>query len=40
MIEDTECPICFDMFTEAIVTPCTHCFCLECLSEFGLCAYG
>jgi hypothetical protein len=30
---DDECPICFDIFTDAVVTPCSHCFCQECLSK-------
>ncbi|KAG6884788.1 hypothetical protein C0993_008278 [Termitomyces sp. T159_Od127] len=29
--EDEECPICFDAFTDAVVTPCTHVFCRECI---------
>ncbi|KAA1473050.1 hypothetical protein DENSPDRAFT_219273 [Dentipellis sp. KUC8613] len=31
-VED-ECPICFDNFTDAIVTPCTHVFCRECIGN-------
>lgn len=34
--EAEECPICMDVFTDAIVTPCTHIFCRECLSESAL----
>ncbi|KII91157.1 hypothetical protein PLICRDRAFT_104830 [Plicaturopsis crispa FD-325 SS-3] len=30
--DDEECPICFDAFTDPIVTPCTHMFCRECLT--------
>ncbi|TFY75227.1 hypothetical protein EWM64_g8785 [Hericium alpestre] len=30
-VEPDECPICFDTFTDAIVTPCTHIFCKECI---------
>ncbi|KAH7924689.1 hypothetical protein BV22DRAFT_1012721 [Leucogyrophana mollusca] len=26
-----ECPICMDTFTDAVVTPCTHAFCRECI---------
>lgn len=32
-IEGEECPICYDTFTEAVVTPCTHMFCKECISK-------
>ncbi|KAF8647982.1 hypothetical protein AX16_006412, partial [Volvariella volvacea WC 439] len=32
-IDEEECPICFDMMTDAVVTPCTHTFCRECLDE-------
>lgn len=28
---DEECPICFDSFTAAVVTPCTHVFCRDCI---------
>lgn len=31
--EDEECPICFDVLTDAVVTPCTHVFCRECLVD-------
>ncbi|KAG6855888.1 hypothetical protein H0H87_009686, partial [Tephrocybe sp. NHM501043] len=31
--EDEECPICFDVLTDAVVTPCTHVFCRECLTD-------
>ena len=31
VVEDEECPICFDVLTDAVVTPCTHVFCRECL---------
>lgn len=33
-VDDEECPICFDAFTDAVVTPCTHMFCRECLGKF------
>ncbi|KAJ3559162.1 hypothetical protein NM688_g505 [Phlebia brevispora] len=29
--EDYECPICFDSYTEAVITPCGHTFCRECI---------
>ncbi|KAG6879839.1 hypothetical protein C0992_010797 [Termitomyces sp. T32_za158] len=32
-VEDEECPICFDAFTDAVVTPCTHIFCRECILD-------
>ncbi len=31
-IENEECPICFDNLTDAVVTPCMHFFCRDCLS--------
>ncbi|KAI0313327.1 SNF2 family N-terminal domain-containing protein [Amylostereum chailletii] len=31
--EADECPICFDNLTDAVVTPCTHVFCRECLDN-------
>lgn len=34
--EAEECPICMDVFTDAVVTPCTHVFCRECISESTL----
>lgn len=30
-IDNEECPICFDVFTEAVVTPCMHFYCKQCL---------
>ncbi|OCH87359.1 hypothetical protein OBBRIDRAFT_796288 [Obba rivulosa] len=30
-IEDEECPICFDTYTDAVVTPCAHVFCRGCI---------
>ncbi|KAK7471064.1 hypothetical protein VKT23_002480 [Stygiomarasmius scandens] len=30
---DDECPICFDVFTDAVVTPCGHVFCRDCLLD-------
>ncbi|KAJ7981104.1 DNA/RNA helicase protein [Quillaja saponaria] len=41
--EQGECPICFEAFEDAVLTPCAHCFCRECLlacwrnSASGLC---
>ncbi|KAG5653742.1 hypothetical protein H0H81_010999, partial [Sphagnurus paluster] len=32
-VDDEECPICFDALTDAVITPCTHIFCRECLVE-------
>ncbi|KAF7800359.1 hypothetical protein EIP86_011609 [Pleurotus ostreatoroseus] len=29
--EDYECPICFDSYTDAVVTVCGHTFCRECI---------
>ncbi|KAF9465092.1 SNF2 family N-terminal domain-containing protein [Collybia nuda] len=31
VVEDEECPICFDALTDAVITPCTHTFCRDCL---------
>lgn len=33
VVEDDECPICMDVFTDALVTPCAHIFCRECLGK-------
>jgi SNF2 family DNA or RNA helicase len=30
---DDECPICFDIRKDAVITPCTHIFCHECISK-------
>ncbi|EGO03554.1 hypothetical protein SERLA73DRAFT_69411 [Serpula lacrymans var. lacrymans S7.3] len=30
-IDDEECPVCMDVFTDAVITPCAHTFCRECL---------
>ncbi|CAL1709072.1 unnamed protein product [Somion occarium] len=30
-LEGEECPICYDTFTDAVVTCCTHVFCRECI---------
>ncbi|OSX63442.1 hypothetical protein POSPLADRAFT_1045766 [Postia placenta MAD-698-R-SB12] len=32
-IDDEECPICYDTFTDPIVTPCAHIFCRECINN-------
>ena len=29
-----ECPICFDVLSDGIVTGCCHIFCRECISEY------
>lgn len=34
-VEDEECPICFDNFTNAVITPCAHIFCNDCLGMFS-----
>jgi hypothetical protein len=31
--EDEECPVCFDAFTDAVITSCGHTFCRDCLGE-------
>lgn len=33
-IEEEDCPICFDAMTDAVVTPCTHIFCRDCIGRF------
>ncbi|KAL4260457.1 SNF2/RAD54 helicase family protein [Pleurotus pulmonarius] len=33
IVEDEECPICFDHFTNAVITPCSHTFCKECITD-------
>ncbi|KAI9080161.1 hypothetical protein K1719_037839 [Acacia pycnantha] len=41
--EQGECPICLEAFEDAVLTPCAHCLCRECLlaswknSNSGLC---
>lgn len=41
--EQGECPICLEAFEDAVLTPCAHCLCRECLlaswrnSSSGLC---
>ncbi|KAF8340920.1 SNF2 family N-terminal domain-containing protein [Amanita rubescens] len=30
---DDECPICFDIRRDAVITPCTHIFCHECILD-------
>lgn len=37
--DDEECPICFDAFTEAVITPCGHLFCRECIGKFTICVF-
>lgn len=35
-----ECPICFDVLSDGIVTGCCHIFCRECISEsFSILSY-
>ncbi|KAL5514334.1 hypothetical protein ACEPAG_2422 [Sanghuangporus baumii] len=31
---DEECPVCFGVLTDAIVTPCMHIFCRECINAY------
>ncbi|KAL5521625.1 hypothetical protein ACEPAF_2373 [Sanghuangporus sanghuang] len=31
---DEECPVCFGVLTDAIVTPCMHIFCRECIHAY------
>ncbi|KAH8116128.1 SNF2 family N-terminal domain-containing protein [Phellopilus nigrolimitatus] len=31
-VENEDCPVCFDQFTDAVVTPCMHFFCRECIN--------
>ncbi|KAF9003233.1 SNF2 family N-terminal domain-containing protein [Cyathus striatus] len=33
VVEDDECPICFDTLTDSVITACSHIFCRECISE-------
>lgn len=41
--EHGECPICLEVFEDAVLTPCAHRMCRECIlaswrnSSFGLC---
>ncbi|KAI0938712.1 hypothetical protein AcV5_000330 [Taiwanofungus camphoratus] len=30
-VEDEECPICYDVFSDPVVTPCAHVFCRDCI---------
>ncbi|KJA26761.1 hypothetical protein HYPSUDRAFT_35906 [Hypholoma sublateritium FD-334 SS-4] len=32
-IEEEDCPICFDAMTDAVITPCTHIFCRDCIVD-------
>ncbi|CCM00776.1 uncharacterized protein FIBRA_02818 [Fibroporia radiculosa] len=32
-VEDEECPICYDAFTDAVVTACCHVFCRDCIYQ-------
>ncbi|KAI5120898.1 hypothetical protein M0805_002998 [Coniferiporia weirii] len=32
-VENEECPICFDVLTDAVVTPCMHFFCRDCIDQ-------
>lgn len=29
--EEGECPICLEAYEDAVLTPCAHCLCRECL---------
>ncbi|TDL24597.1 hypothetical protein BD410DRAFT_786110 [Rickenella mellea] len=33
VVENEECPICFDNFNDCVITPCSHMFCRECISN-------
>lgn len=33
-VEDEDCPICFDVMTDPVITACTHVFCRECIGMF------
>ncbi|PCH44932.1 hypothetical protein WOLCODRAFT_145249 [Wolfiporia cocos MD-104 SS10] len=32
-VEEEECPICFDAFSDAVVTSCGHVFCKDCITN-------
>jgi len=34
MTDDTECPICTEVFTDPRVLPCLHTYCLKCIKEW------
>ena len=39
-IKDYECPICYEICVEPVITPCRHFFCLVCQKDIikrGLC---
>lgn len=36
--EKGECPICLEAFEDAVLTPCAHCLCRECLLASWRCA--
>ncbi|MGL5843068.1 MAG: RING finger domain-containing protein, partial [Aeromonas hydrophila] len=32
--DQLQCPICLDVFTDPVTTPCGHNFCMLCLKKF------
>lgn len=33
LLQDLECPVCFDQFKDTMTTKCGHSFCKECISD-------